>query len=126
MKQIKILSITFFLALALFACGEEKPDFLLPEDTMVMVLKDMHIAHAGVDLTVQKVKKRPAKYRDFNRLILDEHHVNRDTFWETYKYYQYHPLMMDSLYVRIIEELNVDLAPLQQRDRPKQKNPIAQ
>lgn len=126
MKAFRNIAISLLLTLALMACGGNEVGYLLPEETMVHILKDMHIAHAGVDQTTNSVKKRPEKYRDFNRMILDDYEIDRDTFWTTYKYYQYHPQMMDSLYVLVIEELNVELAPLQQRDRPKQKNPIAQ
>ena len=122
----RILSIRQFiisgiLTLCLAACGEEKPDFLIPQDKIVPILKDMQIGYAGIDLTVANEKIRSQKYAELNALILDKYRVNADTFFMSYNYYQDHPEVLDSIYLRVIEELNLEMIPLQQKNAPNRR-----
>ncbi len=91
--------------------GTETP--VIPEDTLILILKDMHIVQAGVDHTIDKPSERPEHYRQYNRLVLERHNVNPDRFFSSYKYYQENPALMDSIYVRVIEKLNMEISTYQ-------------
>lgn len=108
--------VSVLFALGLAACGEDKPQFLIPTEEMVPILKEMQIAYSGVDYEIKDVAKRKSKYAEMNALILDKYAVNVDTFFMSYEYYQEHPEILDSIYMRVIEELNLEMMPLQQRN----------
>lgn len=117
MRKIRCIGLLMIAFLAVFSsCGEnEEPSGLLTEEQMVPLLKDMQIAYAGVDNTVRNPGSRPARYREMNKLILVKHGVDRDQFYDSYEYYERHPVKMDTIYQRVITQLSIDLVPLQNK-----------
>ncbi|MEM7040834.1 MAG: DUF4296 domain-containing protein [Bacteroidota bacterium] len=114
--------LSLLMGLSLQSCGDEsRPDSLMSETEMVPVLKDLQIAYAGVDQTVRNPKQRPRKYQEMNELIMEKHGINKDLFFESYVWYQEHPALMDSLYQEVITALNIDMVPLQNKQRSKAK-----
>lgn len=119
-------------AVSLVACSEEEvtatapdgtPVAVLPEDTFVLVLKDMHIVQAGVDHTVDNPKERTEEYRQYNKLVLDRMNIAPDRFYASYKHYQRQPEVLDSIYVRVIEQLNVEISGYQKGGNPNFQPP---
>jgi Domain of unknown function (DUF4296) len=120
-SPIKSFALSLLLAVALVACGaDDRPDFLMPQEKIVPILKEMQIAYAGIDITVHDEALKQKQYSEMNALILDRFNVNADTFFLSYDYYQSHPEILDSIYMRVIEELNLEMMPLQKKtNQPK-------
>lgn len=117
MRKYRFVSLLIVVFLAVFSsCGEnDQPSSLLSEEQMVPLLKDMQIAYAGVDNTVRNPGSRPGRYKEMNKLILLKHGVEKEQFYNSYEYYERHPVMMDTIYQRVITELSIDLVPLQNK-----------
>lgn len=100
----------------------------MSEEQIVPILKDMQIAYAGVDQTIKNPRHRPKKYQEMNRMILDKHGIEKARFYDSYSWYQQRPMLMDTIYQRVITELNVEIVPLQNKKskRPKGRVPEAQ
>ena len=117
-NTIRLFLLSLLLTFALAACsGEDVPPDVLSVREMVPVMKDMQIAYAGVDVTVQKPDQRQAKYDEMNRLVLDKYGIEKDRFFSSYQYYQERPVLMDSSYMKIIEELSTEIVPLQEKKK---------
>lgn len=108
-----------FALLLVTACGESKPAHIMPEAEMVPIVKDLQIAYAGVDATIRNPANRPVKYQEMNSQILQKYKVDKDRFYESFNYYQERPALMDSIYQKVITQLNVDIVPLQ--NKPKKR-----
>ena len=117
-KLIKIAALIVLFA----TCSQERPVLIIPEEKMISILKEMHIAHAGIDQTIRKKEEARDKALEFNRFILEKYKVTPEVFYQSYNYYQDHPLLLDSMYVQIIAQINADLPPLQQR-KPNERPP---
>ena len=115
-----------FSFLLLTGCGKGYPDFVIPNDTMVLILKDMHIAHAGVDLTQSNPDTRTKLYRDYNKVVLDYYLVSTDRFLQSMEFFERRPEELDSIYSQVIEQINLELTPLQSKSLPINKVPIAE
>jgi hypothetical protein len=109
-RTLASLCIAMAMTALLAACGSDKPDGLLTEDEMVPVLKDLHIAYAGVDLTVSDLKERSARYAEVNQMVLSKYNLDQQQFDNSYDYYQHNPYLMDTIYIKVIDELNMELA----------------
>lgn len=101
------------LTFGLTACEESRPEWVMAEQEMVPIIKDLHLAYAGVDVTIRNPKNRPGRYQEMNELVIKKHGVDRQNFYDSYEYYQSHPAQMDSIYQRVINQLNAELAPKQ-------------
>lgn len=110
------------MMLLIHGCGaEELPKALISEDDIIPVLKDLQIAYAGVDQTVRNPKHRPAKYQEMNELVLQKYEMDNGEFFDSYKWYQSHPEILDSIYQRVITELNIEIVPLQNKQKSRRK-----
>ncbi|HHG85565.1 MAG TPA: DUF4296 domain-containing protein, partial [Bacteroidetes bacterium] len=88
---------------------------------------DMQIAYAGVDNTVRNPAHRADMYEEMNQLILLKHDMDKELFFDSYSWYEAHPVLLDTIFQRIITQLNIDIVPLQnkQQKRPKAGVPEA-
>jgi hypothetical protein len=117
MRKFRYISLLIIVSVAVYSsCGESSgPSGLLTEEQMVPVLKDMQIAYAGVDNTVRNPGSRPSRYKEMNKLVLLKHDVDKELFYNSYEYYKRRPIMMDTIYQRVITQLSIDLVPLQNK-----------
>ena len=90
-------------------CGGGIPSGILEIDTMIPIVKDLQIAYAGVDATIQDPSKRPVKYEEMNTLILAKHQVNKETFFDSFSFYQENPVLMDSIFKNVVDQLNQEI-----------------
>lgn len=88
----------------LFSCNEnEKPAGILPEKKMQEVLWDYLKADVLTTdgVPVDSTKFRNAENVKLQQIIFAQHHVTREEFYNSYKYYMQHPsemtVMMDSM-----------------------------
>jgi hypothetical protein len=113
----------FFLVLLFAACyrAAKAPEFdaaaILPPDSMVAVLTDIHILE-GIDNIVNKkdtaMADRTEKTLD---IILNKYKIDRAAFEENLRYYAYHTEEYDKIYDQVI----VNLSKLESETTVKQK-----
>lgn len=111
-RKVLATALPLMVVLLLAACGDGVPSGVLSQEEMVPVLRDLHIAYAGVDLTTPDAKLREGKYAELNHVVLDKYHLDEKVFYESYEYYQHNPTLMDTIYNEVINALNLELAPL--------------
>jgi hypothetical protein len=95
---------------------------------MVPVLKELEIAYAGVDQTIKDPKQRAAKYEEMNSLVLKKNNLEKKQFFDSYKWYEERPVLLDTILKQVILQLNNDLINLEQGgNAPKPQNiaPVA-
>jgi hypothetical protein len=101
-----------FIMLVLSACYRmaDPPEFdtaaILPPDTMVAILTEIHILE-GIDNTVNKKDSAMADITEKTLdIILNKHKIDRDAFEENLHYYAYYVEEYDKIYDQVIVNLS--------------------
>lgn len=105
----KYIYILLLLPIAFCGCSNGAPGDVLSVDEMAEILAEMQVAHAGVDLTVEQKDGKLTETQELNVAILDAKNIDPDKFFYSYEYYQQTPRLMDSIYVRILADLEVQV-----------------
>jgi hypothetical protein len=101
-----------FLITGLASCYQttSEPEFdmalVLPPDSMVFLLADLHMADAYVESIKDKKISKEHMASEYFNIILDGHRIDRQTFDESMRYYSYHTEEMDDIYEKVIVELS--------------------
>jgi hypothetical protein len=109
----------FLLSMILLAvaCQEtQAPDDLVSVERMTAVLKDFHLGDAAVAKDTLTPEQRSFRREEMQQLILEKYSLDPQTFFSSYEYYLTQPVLMDTIYTRIINQLNKQL-PLEQEER---------
>lgn len=111
-KQILIyLTISLFL----LGCTSKKkqeevivPKDILPQDSMVMVLTQVHLVEAAIFIKQQQGlnqdKRLVKQYYSHLFMTLD---VDLIRFKESLKFYSFHPNEMEKIYSEVVNELSI-------------------
>lgn len=103
-----ICALLFSLFLFSFGCTNNKsvPSDILPEDSMVNIIVDMHVGDAI--LMQPKIQSLPYVINkpEFYFAILKKHSLTQETFEKNMNYYANNPEEYDHIYERVIEELS--------------------
>jgi len=102
---------TLLILLLFFACSptNEKnnvPDDILPQEKMVSILSDMHIAEAISRNTIHLGDTNVQTVINYYSFIYKKHQISEDDFKKSYDYYMQHPLLLDSVYSDIITKIS--------------------
>ncbi|AFL86211.1 hypothetical protein Belba_3723 [Belliella baltica DSM 15883] len=105
MKKLKlIIPIVIFLV----SCGKNKlPEGILDEDKMVSVLIDIHIAEGLVSTLPINYDSSRTMYPMFENEVFRKHNVADSVFHRSLEYYLANPRIIDRIYARTIDSLNV-------------------
>ena len=109
MKRISILLLLVFSFASCYH-GAKDPEFdmslVMPEDSMISLLTDLHLAEGVVNAL--KSKEHPAGHlsSDYFEAILKKHSINKETFEESMRYYAFHTEKLDRIYEEIIIDLS--------------------
>ncbi|MFD2512633.1 DUF4296 domain-containing protein [Pontibacter locisalis] len=96
--------------LVLLGCGNQgsdKPEGLVPQDKMIQILADIHIAESQIETKVIYPDTALMTFNYWQKEILEKHGVEEERFRDTYRYYQDNLKEMDVLYEIIIDTLSV-------------------
>jgi phage gp29-like protein len=100
--------------MGLFACQDgkqntaEKPNNLVSPEKMQQMLSELHFVDALINqknLAADSAKKLSSDYYDF---IYRKYAVTANDFNNTFQYYLNNPADMDSIYVKVLENLNME------------------
>lgn len=105
MKKFVIYTLMFFTFLA---CNKEmeKPEDLIPRETMVSILKDVYVFKQVKNYRVSK--DLPAE-EEANIEVLRKHNVSLDQFQRSYQYYIVDNAAYDVLLDEVKKELEEEL-----------------
>lgn len=95
----------------MFACApktekEKMPDTILPQQKMVDIIADMHLAEAIVVANPHGGDTNTQKVIDYYGFIYKKHNVSKENFKTSYDYYIHHPVLLDSVYSDVITKLS--------------------
>ena len=93
------------MVLLLFSCTEnliEKPDNLIPEDQMVLILKDMAIVNAAKGTNLGILKDNGI---DPTTFIFEKYEIDSAQFVDSDRYYASLPLVYETLYKKVESSL---------------------
>lgn len=98
---LKILLVSF--SLSLLSCKEDDQVEIIPEDAMIHILMDIHVAEAITGRKGGLSVHRDMLRNDIVVDILEKYEIDKETFSISYQYYMEHPATLDSMYVQIIK-----------------------
>lgn len=120
--------LTFLLViLSLFSCRDEvslvdKPEELLPEDTMVLLLKDMTVVESHIQMRYGQASVYKELMERSGKEILDKYSVSEQRYESSLEYYGSRQLEMQAIYSRVIDSLNLmsgKISPSPQKEKDK-------
>jgi hypothetical protein len=96
------------ISIALFSCksGTDKPDNLIEEKEMVMILTDMTLLEATYNTRLIRVSDKKELMIKYSEEILRKHQVSKERFDLSYEYYIDEPEKFEAILELIFEELN--------------------
>ncbi len=103
MKPVIYLIVCGLLACA---CSKSEESELLPIDTMVFLLQNLHVAKAKIDGDNSFIKNKVTEREILYASVLKNAGIEQKAFAFSYDYYMDHPVMLDTIYARVIRELN--------------------
>jgi hypothetical protein len=107
----KVVSAILVL-ISLASCYNTKPEpsfdmtMVLPADSMVILLADIHLADGIFDNIKEKKIQAGHLSSEYFEAVLRKHNINSNTYKESMRYYAYHAEKMDEIYEDIITLLS--------------------
>jgi len=102
MKQLLLLTIVLLLV---SSCAEElieKPDNLIPEDKMVLIIKEMAIVNAAKATNLSKLRENGVEPTSF---IFAKFEIDSAQFVDSDRYYASKPLRYENMYKKVESDL---------------------
>jgi|TARA_B110000285_G_C15112469_1_gene611977 hypothetical protein len=121
MKRTKAAGYFLIVSILVFSCSEKKveqlPEFLIAEDTLMNVLKDIHLLEGYIARNPKKSRSTDTLYQKGYQEIFNRYNIDEVRFKKTYKYYVLKPKELELMYDQIIEDLTTAQAALQSVDK---------
>ncbi len=100
-----------FVTLVVFglSCStkSQAPEQLIPKDSMVNVIVDLHLADAILLNPMVQSKISDVSSNKLYETVMNKHRITRQQFNESLEYYAKDPKVLDSIYDVVIEKLNM-------------------
>lgn len=102
----------FILLVSLGSCYQNirPPDFdmslVIPADSMVSLLTDLHMADAMVNIEQKKSLPAENLAGEYFHTVLQKHQVSYPSFEESMRYYVYHAETFNAMYEEVIVNLS--------------------
>ena len=106
MKAVFQHMILLFLlgALTLTACGDKEAPYL-SEERMLEILRELHMADVLAEAHGKSLGYRKELRNESYDEVLEVFEISREEFFRSYNYYLNEPEVMDSIYVRMIKDI---------------------
>ena len=95
-----------FLLCTLFACQKAAPDLLIPEEKLIAILADTHLAEAAIQNLFKEVKDSMGEV--YYQQICEIHEVSKADFEQTMSQLREDPLRLEQLYRQVMEKLSTE------------------
>jgi hypothetical protein len=122
MKQV----IYFLVFLFIISCNNKTktPADIIPENKMVSILVDIHLADATLNiLTIRQIKIN-FNPKDYYYTVFKKHHTNQQTFDRSVKYYSLDIKEYNKIYDEVLRQLSIiegNLSIKEIKSKPKPK-----
>jgi len=94
------------MLLSLAACKHSKPGkYIIPQETLVPVLMDMHLTYAIQSSSELRKLAREVDSIDVYSYIFDKHNITRLRFDSTIAWYSQNPELFTDIYDQVIMQL---------------------
>jgi len=98
--------IIVLILMSLAACNHSKPGkYIIPPETLVPVLMDMHLTYALQSSTEIRKLAREVDSIDVYGYIFDKHNISRVRFDSTIAWYSRNPELFTDIYDQVIMQL---------------------
>ena len=85
----------------------EKPTVsIISKDSMILILTDMHLADADVQLRKVGLDSNNLVMKKNMETIVGHYNINTNRFKQSLKYYTSHPKEMDEMYAQVVTNLS--------------------
>lgn len=108
MKKRMIFAALLLLAVACSKPKLEIPADIMRQDSMVLVLADIHFAEAAIQMRnlSRDSLTRAESYRRY-RYIFDKHRISAEYFDKSFRWYAAHPDVFHGMYDSVLVKLSV-------------------
>ncbi|MBW7844775.1 MAG: DUF4296 domain-containing protein [Bacteroidia bacterium] len=101
-----------FINLVLFVACAPKENNVVPADvisqeTMQQILTDMHLAEAMAARNQESADTVAARALGYYEKIYTKYKITESEFMKSYDFYTQHPVLLDSIYSKMIDELSI-------------------
>lgn len=106
----------FLLLLLIFACvpakirEREKPENLIPEDKMILLIKDISVLETYIKYKIPDLNQSKDITIKSVDAILKKHQVDSTSYSNSLEYYGSRHEQMQNMYSKALELVNLDLA----------------
>lgn len=107
MKNKGFISIFIVLLFLTSACSKPEvkiPADVIPKDSMVFIMMDVHIAEAGVKTLA--ADSTMVNLKNYYQYIYKKHRVTEEQFQYSLRFYTYHPAVLQEIYTKMAEEMS--------------------
>jgi len=107
------LFIGLILVFGLASCYQTAPDKefdmskVLPPDSMVSLLTDLHLADGIISTLKDKKVSVENMASEYFVVILEKHKIDKTIFEESMRYYAYHTEKFDEIYEKVVTNLGI-------------------
>lgn len=106
--MMKRYLVYLFFSFSIFGCSNDEviPEGIVVQDKMIEILIDMELAQAKIKFVMANENNGlKDNYHYFNE-VFNKHQISREEFNTNLEYYCSQPLVMQDLYVEVIERLS--------------------
>ena len=104
------LLLSGWLIMACTSPEDKAPDGLIPEDQMVNILTEVHIAEARVSrLSLTSIDSSNIAYKHLENQIFRKFGVDTAAYRKSYIFYSSHPQDMEAIYKQVTENLEAKI-----------------
>jgi len=123
MKQLFLLTVALLLV---SSCAEElieKPDNLIPEDKMVLIIKEMAIVNAAKATNLSKLRENGVEPTSF---IFTKFEIDSAQFVDSDRYYASKPLRYENMYKKVESDLEEQRLQLEEEKKVRDSLSVAE
>ncbi len=114
-----LIASTFLVACSTKPKQRVKPSFVLPQDSFIMLLTDLHIAESIYLKSHDKPKAKKLELQTNTKHVLDKYNISRAYFDSSLYYYNTMPEEMLVIYDSILSQLESRLEDLDSKAQNK-------
>ena len=79
---------------------------ILPKDSMILILTDMHLADADAQVRNLMLDSSRALLKSNYRIIFAHYRINQQRFKKSLNYYTQRPKELDEMYAQVVNNLS--------------------
>jgi hypothetical protein len=87
--------------------GNKQPNDLIPTDSMVMILKDLTLIEAHIQMKYLQVTAYKETMKKSGQVIMDKYSISKERFETSMDYYGTRQLEIQDIYARVLDSLNL-------------------